>query len=214
MTKSTKWLLGPPIILVFSIGLTGLAAGNLHWFVGDWPATVFVAMLMGMWAVPIAFIDPGRGRHERSLSRILLGLAFLAIICLAVLDHVRHPGRPVALTLLGLVLCSTAVPLGLSALRTLGRYYVPDPQLLPGQGLVTRGVYSRIRHPMYTATLLWILGLPLVIQSPWGALSSAALVLPILWFRIRQEKALLLQAFGDAYSAYQERSWRLIPFVL
>ena len=66
---------------------------------------------------------------------------------------------------------------------------------------------------MYTAALLWILGLPLVVQSLWGLLASAALALPILWFRIGQEEALLLQAFGDQYAAYQDRSWRLIPFV-
>ncbi len=213
MTRRKKWLLGIPTILAFSIGLSGLAAGNMRWFVGDWPATAFVLMLIGMWAVPIAFLDPGRGEGRRSVSRVLLGLAFLAVICLAVFDHVRHPGRPAALSILGLLLCAAAVPLGLAALRTLGRFYVPDPQILPGQGLVTQGVYRRIRHPMYTAALLWILGLPLVVQSLWGLLASAALALPILWFRIGQEEALLLQAFGDQYTAYQDRSWRLIPFV-
>jgi len=78
--------------------------------------------------------------------------------------------------------------------------------------LVTRGIYSRIRHPMYTA----LLGLD------WGmcfrALALPGLVLATVasYFLVRTalaEEQECLAYFGEAYRRYMERSWRFIPWL-
>lgn len=210
-----KWLIAIPFIVAFSLGLPALAAGRLWWFRNDWADTAFVLIITGMWVGATSFYHPERRERGRSPMRVLISVGLLSIIPVAVYDRTHGPAaiRPVAWSVLGLALCLMAVPVGVIALRALGRFYVPDPDILPNQKLVTNGVYRYVRHPIYTALLLWMLGFPLIIGSLWGLAVGALFIGPALWLRIREEEAMLLQAFGDEYRAYQARTWRLLPFI-
>jgi protein-S-isoprenylcysteine O-methyltransferase Ste14 len=72
--------------------------------------------------------------------------------------------------------------------------------------LVTSGLYSRLRHPMYYAFILWIAGW--VVQS--GALASLGVGMvctaAILYWRHLEEIA-LESRYGEVYQAYRSRSW-------
>ncbi len=76
--------------------------------------------------------------------------------------------------------------------------------------LVTTGLYSRLRHPMYAGFVLWIVG--------WvvcgGALASLAVALPciggILSWRRAEERALEAR-YGEAYRRYRETVPRWLP---
>lgn len=219
MTHQTKrwqkWLIAIPFIIAFSLGLPALAAGRLWWFTSDWADTLFVLIIAGMWVGATSFQHPERRERGRSLTRVLFSVGLLLIIPIAVYDRTHGPAaiRSVVWSALGLTLCLIAAPVGIMAVRALGRFYVPDPETLPDQKLVTNGVYRYVRHPMYTALLLWMLGFPLVIRSLWGLALGILLIGPALWLRIREEEAMLLQAFGDEYRAYQAQTWRLVPFI-
>lgn len=80
------------------------------------------------------------------------------------------------------------------------------------QTVVDTGLYSVVRHPMYSATLLLFLSMPLIL----GSLISFVifLVYPFLIAkRIRNEEALLEKEL-DGYSEYKNRvKYRMIPFV-
>jgi protein-S-isoprenylcysteine O-methyltransferase Ste14 len=77
--------------------------------------------------------------------------------------------------------------------------------------LVTEGVYRRIRHPMYSALLLYSLGQALVLPN-WVAGPSYAVVMGILFaFRVGPEERLMLGEFGGDYEAYRVRTKRLVP---
>jgi protein-S-isoprenylcysteine O-methyltransferase Ste14 len=72
--------------------------------------------------------------------------------------------------------------------------------------LVTQGLYSKIRHPVYifgTLAFLWIV-LALV---GWGALVWWAVVIAIQVSRIRREERVLARAFGQAYAEYRKQTW-------
>lgn len=78
------------------------------------------------------------------------------------------------------------------------------------QTLQTGGLNRFVRHPIYSGTLLFLLGLCLVdpYESRWAALAATLLYMPAgIYF---EEKKLLRQ-FGSAYSDYQKRVKRLIP---
>lgn len=81
-----------------------------------------------------------------------------------------------------------------------------------GQTLVDTGLYALVRHPMYSATLLLFLSMPLVLGS-WVAF-LIFLAYPVLILqRIRHEERLLVQEL-PGYCAYRQRvRYRLIPFV-
>ena len=81
-----------------------------------------------------------------------------------------------------------------------------------GQKVVDTGLYGIVRHPMYSATILLFLSMPLVL----GSLISLLVFLPyplLLALRIRGEER-LLEAELDGYAAYKQRvQYRLIPFL-
>lgn len=80
------------------------------------------------------------------------------------------------------------------------------------QQLIDTGLYSIVRHPMYTATLLMFLSMPLVLGSWWALLIFA--IYPILIIkRIQNEEQVLAKGL-KGYVDYQQRvRWRLMPWV-
>ncbi len=81
-----------------------------------------------------------------------------------------------------------------------------------GQKVIDTGLYGVVRHPMYAATLILFLSMPLVL----GSLFSFAVLLlyiPLLVKRIRNEEAVLTAGL-DGYADYCARvRWRLVPFI-
>ncbi len=71
------------------------------------------------------------------------------------------------------------------------------------QRLIDTGLYAIVRHPMYAATLLLFLSMPLVLGSP-VSFAVMLLVFPILAKRIRNEEAVLEQGL-EGYAAYKTR---------
>ena len=80
------------------------------------------------------------------------------------------------------------------------------------QKVVDTGLYGIVRHPMYAATVLMFLSMPLVLGS-WISL-IAFLCYPILIVvRIRNEEQVLMDGL-DGYADYMKRvKYRLLPFV-
>src|SRR5213593_1372428 len=79
--------------------------------------------------------------------------------------------------------------------------------------LITQGVYRRIRHPMYLALVLYAVAHALVIPN-WVAGPSNLVAFAVLFaFRVRAEERMMLEQFGDEYTAYMARTQRLVPGV-
>ena len=81
-----------------------------------------------------------------------------------------------------------------------------------GQKVVDTGLYGIVRHPMYSATIVLFLSMPLVL----GSLPSFFIMLvyiPLIVKRIRNEEALLLREL-DGYKEYCARvKYRILPFM-
>lgn len=81
-----------------------------------------------------------------------------------------------------------------------------------GQHVVDTGLYAIVRHPMYTATTLLFLAMPLVLASPISFVVML-LYVPLIILRIRREEALLEREL-EGYSDYMRRvKYRLLPFI-
>jgi protein-S-isoprenylcysteine O-methyltransferase Ste14 len=79
--------------------------------------------------------------------------------------------------------------------------------------LVTQGVYRAIRHPMYSALMLYSAGQALVIPN-WAAGFANAIALAILVaLRLKAEEKMMAEQFGAEYAAYSARTKRFIPGV-
>ena len=79
--------------------------------------------------------------------------------------------------------------------------------------LVTQGSYRWIRHPMYSALVLYAVGQALAIPN-WVAGPSDLIAFAVLVaLRLPAEEKMMVQQFGDEYAAYAARTKRLVPRV-
>lgn len=94
---------------------------------------------------------------------------------------------------------------------TLGRNWSDTPRLMRDQRIVTEGPYRWVRHPIYTAFLLFI-GSFVLITANWlvGGAWLATTAIDIT-ARVRYEERLLADQFGDQYLNYAKKTGRLIP---
>jgi len=72
--------------------------------------------------------------------------------------------------------------------------------------LVTHGIYSRIRNPVYVFGTLFLAGLILWLSHPLWLL-VLLIIVPMQVLRARKEAQVLEAKFGDAYRAYRARTW-------
>ena len=80
------------------------------------------------------------------------------------------------------------------------------------QQVVSTGLYGKVRHPMYAATLLLFLSMPLVLGSPWAFLVML-LYVPIIALRIRNEEQVLERDL-KGYKEYKQKvCYKVIPMV-
>jgi protein-S-isoprenylcysteine O-methyltransferase Ste14 len=93
----------------------------------------------------------------------------------------------------------------------LGRNWSATLQILGQHSLITTGVYRYIRHPMYTAHLLWAIAQGLLLSNWLAGWAFLVLSVPLYIVRIPKEEQMMLDHFGEEYRAYQSQTGRLIP---
>jgi protein-S-isoprenylcysteine O-methyltransferase Ste14 len=72
-------------------------------------------------------------------------------------------------------------------------------------GLITNGIYSRIRHPMYLGFLLWLLGLPIFYGGVYSLIISIPFIINVLFWRHLEE--IELQTRFPDYEAYKRKTF-------
>ncbi|MFZ5922998.1 MAG: protein-S-isoprenylcysteine O-methyltransferase [Chloroflexota bacterium] len=126
------------------------------------------------------------------------------------LDFANY-GLPAWAGWIGVILFAASIYLYWRAYRDLGRNWSPRIEIMAEQQLVTGGVYSRIRHPVYAAMWLWVLAQPLLIPNWIARLGMLVTFTPLYLLRTPKEEKMMLDNFGEAYRAYMDRTGRIIP---
>ncbi len=96
----------------------------------------------------------------------------------------------------------------------LGRNWSATLRIAGQHSLVTSGVYRHIRHPMYTAHLLWAIAQVLLLANWMAGWAFLVLSIPLYLIRIPKEEQMMLEQFDDQYRVYMSRTGRLIPRIL
>jgi len=116
-------------------------------------------------------------------------------------DMARRPFSPTRLV--GAVLYIAGFALITVARAQLGEAFSLTPQ---ARVLVTHGLYSRIRNPVYIFGMVAVLGIVLYWGQPRLLLMFAVLI-PLQIVRARAEARVLKERFGDEYRRYKEQTW-------
>ena len=142
----------------------------------------------------------------------LSGLMFIAGFVVAGLDfRFGWTQMPVAVTVAASVLFLLAYLLYAEVMRE-NAYLSRTIKVEEGQTVVSTGLYGVVRHPMYMATLLLFLAMPLVLGS-WWALIPFAFYPAIIICRLKDEEVLLSRELAG-YEDYKTKvKYRLIPFI-
>jgi len=85
----------------------------------------------------------------------------------------------------------------------LGRSFSIAPK---ATALVTRGLYSKIRNPIYVFSAAWIAGLAFALGHSI-ALLLVVPVIPMQIARARREARVLEESFGEEYRKYRRKTW-------
>ena len=212
----TKLILG----LVLVGAMLFLPAWTLD-FPGAWLflGLLFVPMLI-MGAVMLikapALLEKRLDGKEKEATQkgvvALSGLMFQAGFVLSALDF-RFAWSHVPLWLV--ITASVLFLIGYGAYAEVMRenaYLSRTIKVEEDQTVIDTGLYGIVRHPMYLATLLMFLPLPLILGSFWG-LIPFALYPVIIVVRILNEEKVLTEGL-DGYAAYKQKvRYRLIPYL-
>ena len=212
----TKFAAGVVLVAL----LIFLPAGTIHYpggqlLMGVLFIPMFLAGVVMMLKNPALLrsrLNAKEKEAEQDLVIKLSGLMFLLGFILAGLDFrfgwSRLPGW---ISILGTVLFLSAYALFAEVLRE-NTWLSRTIEVQEGQNVVSTGLYGIVRHPMYSATLVLFLSMPIILGSVPAFL--VFLCYPfIIAKRIRNEEQVLTREL-PGYREYKRKvKWRLIPYI-
>jgi protein-S-isoprenylcysteine O-methyltransferase Ste14 len=219
-----KLLLSALTNLILGIILIGLLlflpAWTLDYF-GAWLflGVLFVPMLiMGtvMLIKSPALLEKRLQNKEKEAAQkgvvAVSGLMFLGGFLLSSFDYrFGWSSVPIWATLAAAVVFLIGYGLYAEVLRE-NAYLSRTIEVQEGQKVIDTGLYGVVRHPMYFATLLMFLPIPIILQSFWGLIPMVLYPVVIVIRILNEEK--VLERGLEGYSEYKKRvKYRLIPFV-
>ena len=211
-----KFILGVLLVglLIF------LPAGTLDYFGG--------LVFMGILFVPMFFagivmmiknpallksrLSAKEKQREQNIVVKLSGLMFILGFIIAGLNHrFGWYTLPKWMTLAASAVFLIAYVIYAEVLRE-NTYLSRTIEVQQGQKVIDTGLYSIVRHPMYFATLLLFLSMPLVLGSIYSFIVFLAYPF-IIASRLKHEEAFLEKAL-EGYADYEKKvKYRLIPFI-
>jgi len=135
------------------------------------------------------------------LNLITMGMASVAVACIVVVIVTgQRPWTPERIA--GITIAAPALVLFIMARLELGSAFSVRAK---AQKLVTTGIYSRIRNPIYVFGGLMLAGLFLYFQP--CLLLIFIVLIPMQIKRAKNEERVLAEKFGEEYQRYKARTW-------
>lgn len=203
-------LLGSRGVPTFLFALMALLAGDAAARAGGPADVAFHLLGMSLWIMFAVLVNirPAPRRRGREVLGVIAALsAQLAFVLIGLFAGSSGHG-PVLVV--GDVLLGAGLLFAIASVAVLGRCFGVLPDV---RGLVTRGPYRLVRHPLYLGELTAGLGIVLGASTWAPALGAWALCVGLQLVRTAYEERALRAEFPE-YSAYAERTRRLIPGVV
>src|SRR5215510_1126127 len=210
------------LLSLFVMGaLLFLPAGTFDY----WEAWVFIAVFIACsltLTIWVAINDPqllerrmraGPSAEKEKSQKIIVTIAFLSLalaVLIPALDHrFGWSDVPTSVVILGDALIALAY-IGFYFVFRENTFGAATIRVEENQKVISTGPYAIVRHPMYAAALVLMLGIPLALGSWWGLLALVPGVPALVW-RILDEERLLKRDL-PGYAEYMHRMrFRLIP---
>jgi protein-S-isoprenylcysteine O-methyltransferase Ste14 len=208
--------------LLFVGGLALVAGALWRWEVNGWATLVWLVGFIAMGLIRAPYAKAARANaiaddRKTLTERLLLGAMWLTMVVLPLVHLATGVfafadyALPVWARATGATLLVPFLWLFWRSHGDLGRNWSASLEIREEHGLVTGGVYDRVRHPMYAAIWLGSIAQALLIQN-WiaGFLVLVAFAAMYL-LRTPREEAMMRARFGAAYDIYAQRTGRIFP---
>jgi protein-S-isoprenylcysteine O-methyltransferase Ste14 len=131
-------------------------------------------------------------------------LTLALFVVLAILFATNVQWLPLdSMRIVGLCIAIPSFALFILARIQLGRSFSVEAK---ATALVTTGLYSRIRNPIYFFGAMMMVGVIVWADKPLLFLVFVILI-PLQIYRTRQEERVLTEKFGEAYLEYKRKTW-------
>ena len=148
------------------------------------------------------------------LVLIIIGQIWIIGIFLYIVFPETHEwfilGLPSWLTIVGLVLTVIGMIFEFYTQLSLGKHFSAYLHIREDHKLISNGPYRFIRHPMYTALTMVLLGLFFTSSNIYVGL-PLPVFLVVIALRVGKEENVLVEQFGDEYRNYMIRTGRFLP---
>ena len=212
----SKYLIG----LIAIIILIFLPAGTLKFFNG-WLFIILLFVPMLIMGIVLLFKNPTllekrlnskESEDQQKSVQLISGIMFLSGFITAGLNYrfgwLTLP-KPIIIIFSVLFLLSYAMYAEVLRENT---YLSRTVEIQENQKVIDTGLYGAVRHPMYSATILMFLSIPLVLGSLFSFLIFLIYPAAII-MRIKNEEEVLEKGL-EGYSEYKQKvRYRIIPFI-
>lgn len=226
MAKSGRLALAVSALVKFIVGVVAIAAlllwpaGTLH-YAGGWRLMTVLFVPVFLMGVAMLIYSPSllerrlKSKEQRAEQSILIrlsGLMFVVGFVVAGLDF-RYGWSVVPQWVV--ITAMTVFVLSYLLFAEVAReneWLSRVVEVAEGQQVVSTGLYGIVRHPMYLASLMMFLAMPLVLGS-WWALLPFGFYVPVIVSRTLDEERLLRCELAGYDDYCTKVRWRIIPFV-
>ncbi len=211
-----KFLLGVILVGVLIFLPAGTLAFTQGWLLmGILFVPMFVAGIIMMCVSPkllVSRLNAKESRKEQSTVIKLSGLMFMVGFIVAGLNfRFGWYTLPLGVSIGGAVIFLIAYLLYAEVLRE-NAYLSRTIEVQEGQKVIDTGLYGMVRHPMYSATLLLFLSMPIVLGSLWAL--CIFLAYPFIIAKRIKDEEIFLEKELEGYRAYKQKvKYRLIPWI-
>lgn len=148
--------------------------------------------------------------HWWEIGEVVFGLPLVASVLLQLtvpLTSVRPIFTPL-LGIVGIILCGSGIGFVVATRRELVKYRQPTDPGQPTHQMVTTGVFSVSRNPMYLGAVCFLFGIALVFKLAWLLILLAPTLVACHLVLIAPEERYLRAKFGETYEHYESSVYR------
>ena len=111
--------------------------------------------------------------------------------------------------IIGIILTGIGITIEVFAFYKIG--IIPGGKA--GKDIINAGIYSLVRHPIYLSTILWSIGIDLILRAQYALIYVPIFIILSIILTLTEEKG-LIEDFGEKYLEYKNKTkWRLFPYL-
>ena len=146
---------------------------------------------------------------------VAVGFAYTLMMCGVIVEFYvySHKAGLISLSVAGFIFFSVSLALRYWAVKTLGNQWAihVEGNNSAGRSLIRSGPYKFVRHPIYLAAMLEVVGISLFFSTYLTLLFSCLICIPLQIKRTYYEEKNSVRIFGEKYFKYKESTWAYWP---